>query len=1130
MRKSISFLIILFILSYTNQIVFGQTTSWGDELNLLRQVNLLPVYRSNSVVEQISSYDRTGGNDDGFSGKYSYIRVENNKLVLADLQGPGVINRIWTATPTEDTVSFYFDGESTPRLKIKFSELFAGSIFPFMSPVSGNAIGGHYSYVPIHYKESCKILFHGSKIEFIQIQYRNLPDTSIESYNNSFSAEDRNIMLNVRGVWANVFPSVSNFTNANSSNIQTHTEQFILNPGDEKIFFDTDIPGRIVGFEIDGGNGFEGQYKDVILSARWDNEDIESIYSPLADFFGYAYGKGSMRSILIGRYANNNYCYIPMPYDNNATLKLSYKIRKMPVQQPIPITVKVFYNNISRVVAQEGKFYAVWRREINPPIGRYYDFLKVDGKGHYIGTMHIAQGLRPGVTLFFEGDDVTYVDGKMTIHGTGSEDYYNGGWYNIAGRWDRAHSLGIHGSLDYNTALYRTGGYRFFLSDKMSFEKNIRHSMEHGPEGNEFPVDYTSVAYFYNSSPLTERMEPTEHLREVYIPQEPFLRPNTKEFDINMRPQHGDILVVDIDNDNDLDLIIGGEQRSEPFAYQGGTFTNDGKGNFTRIPNNITPAYMATMDAGDIDGDGDIDIIFNGGTNVGAVWSKGIALNDGFGNFTLAPTSQYPIPPSRSVSSFFGDFNNDGLLDYCHSGNSADSYMALYFQQTDGSFLADRDSFNKYKFSDILAKPVDYNNDGYVDIFVMAWLDEAVDGLLRGRFTGIFENNGTGNFTLISQPQIRMKSYGSADWADMDGNGWLDFIMHGEGTGSFDPNDWKYTIYRNEDGIFSEAFIYERTRQFSVGGAAVLQDIDNDGDPDVLFGGWSDRLIPSPRQKTFVYMNNDKNNKLEYEDLNENYFLSNQYLPGMSEQDFEIADLDGDFRPDFIYSGFAENYHDNPYNPNRVISGWSPSPDDQGLYMFPFVKLSAPQNLNATIFNDGINNKVILSWEEPLNNSGRKSTTYNLYLQDKNSGKWLYNPMAVIGGENDGWRKINRLGNVFLNKRIELVLPDGEYEWSVQAIDAARFGGNFAPIENLQIITGLKDFENFSPYISVRNNQVFIKLSSGNLNQIKIYNLLGQKIIDKQFTISFQETLPDGIYIIEIGNSKNRHKSKIIVN
>ena len=34
--------------------------------------------------------------------------------------------------------------------------------------------------------------------------------------------------------------------------------------------------------------------------------------------------------------------------------------------------------------------------------------------------------------------------------------------------------------LDYSLPMARTGGYRFFLADKMSYEKEIYHGMEHG--------------------------------------------------------------------------------------------------------------------------------------------------------------------------------------------------------------------------------------------------------------------------------------------------------------------------------------------------------------------------------------------------------------------------------------------------------------------------------------------------------------------------------------------------------------------------------------------------------------------------------------------------------------------------
>lgn len=491
---------------------------WADEVEQLKRVDQLPMYRHNQLIEQESSWDRTHGNDDGFSGKYSYTRKEDGHLVLAEFEGPGVLNRFWTPTPTEDTLAFYFDGENTPRLRIKFMDLFSGEVYPFTKPVVGNEIGGYYSYIPIPFNKSLKIVFEGDHIMFHQILYRHMPGVNVESWTGHFNERDKQLLSEVNVLWSDISPTVSNYTSGISSDIKSQEKTFLIQPGEEVTFFESAQGGRIVGFDIDGGTSFEGLNKDVILSAKWDNEDVEAIYSPVADYFGYAFGKPAMRSIVMGRHGTINYSYLPMPYDSSAEMKLIYKKREGVQQNPITVSSKVYYNNNSRNAIDEGKLYTVWRREI-PDIGEFYTFLDTKGKGHYVGTVHHAQGLRPGMTLFWEGDDSTYVDGKMLLHGTGSEDYYNGGWYAILDRWDRGISMPIHGSLDYSLPMGRTGAYRFFLSDKMPFEKEIYHGMEHGEVGNDFPVDYATVAFYYGSEPLKGRMEPTEDLREVYMPK-----------------------------------------------------------------------------------------------------------------------------------------------------------------------------------------------------------------------------------------------------------------------------------------------------------------------------------------------------------------------------------------------------------------------------------------------------------------------------------------------------------------------------------------------------------------------------------------------------------------------------------
>lgn len=545
----------LFILPAHSQMNKKQITL-TDELEALYNPALLPLYRE-GVIEQESSYDRTGGNDDGFDGTYSYLRKEDGKLVLADYKGAGVINRIWTPTPTNDTIQFYIDDEKTPRISIPFIDLFSGKTFPFLNPICGNEVGGYYCYVPIQFAKSCKIVFKGEKIMFHQIQYRPYPKgTKVESFKMNWDVAQKATLERACEFWNR---QVNPLTCLDKSNVLTETKQFFIAPGETVPFFESDEGGRVTGFELDFGNGLEGANKDIILKAKWDNDTELAINSPAADYFGYAYGNPAMRSILLGSHQGVNYSYMPMPYQEKANMSLEYKQRQGVSQSKIEVKAKVYYTKQAQNPKIEGRLYTSWRREVDPKEGEPYLLIDVEDKGHYVGITHIAQATQPGMTLFFEGDDVTTIDGKIRKHGTGSEDYYNGGWYALLDRWDRGVSLPIHGSLDYSLPMARTGGYRLFLSDKVVFNEHLNVTIEHGPEGNKFPVDYTSIAFYYGSKSATSTLEPTEELRTVYYPTTHIFFPQLMSFSMGEGTRldfRGDRSVAEVFNESMFRIML----------------------------------------------------------------------------------------------------------------------------------------------------------------------------------------------------------------------------------------------------------------------------------------------------------------------------------------------------------------------------------------------------------------------------------------------------------------------------------------------------------------------------------------------------------------------------------------------
>jgi hypothetical protein len=203
-----------------------------------------------------------------------------------------------------------------------------------------------------------------------------------------------------------------------------------------------------------------------------------------------------MTSLLVGTHQDKAYLYFPMPFDRSARIEL---VSEDPTGAPIEVMAEVLFAPEPRRPT-EGKFYALWRRENPTRSGHPFVFLDTRGTGHLVGCIQQSQGLRTGETPFFEGDDQTTIDGTLAIHGTGSEDFYNGGWYDVPGRWDRPRSFPLSGCLGYQKHLGRTGGYRLMLGDAYAYREQILHTIEHAPTGNDLINDYCGVTFLYSAA------------------------------------------------------------------------------------------------------------------------------------------------------------------------------------------------------------------------------------------------------------------------------------------------------------------------------------------------------------------------------------------------------------------------------------------------------------------------------------------------------------------------------------------------------------------------------------------------------------------------------------------------------
>ena len=171
---------------------------------------------------------------------------------------------------------------------------------------------------------------------------------------------------------------------------------------------------------------------------------------------------------------------------------------------------------------------------------------------------------------------------------------------------------------------------------------------------------------------------------------------------------------TDFDNDGDLDLYIakcrqGVNNSSDPRRWNR-LFVNNGNNQFSdqAVQYGVQVRNQSwTADFGDIDNDGDLDLVItNHDSNIQ------LFENDGTGNYTEITAGSGVEYGGFMLQSKFVDFDNDGVLDILIAGG-----VEYYFKGNgDGTFDRITGLFPSNKAMHSFATG-DLNNDGFVDVF-----------------------------------------------------------------------------------------------------------------------------------------------------------------------------------------------------------------------------------------------------------------------------------------------------------------------------------------------------------------------------------------------------------------------------
>ena len=242
----------------------------------------------------------------------------------------------------------------------------------------------------------------------------------------------------------------------------------------------------------------------------------------------------------------------------------------------------------------------------------------------------------------------------------------------------------------------------------------------------------------------------------------------------------------DIDGDGDLDLVT-----ARLFANNVFISLNDGNGNFTEAASYATGVWPYQVTLGDMNNDGSLDIVTANQENTPGD-NVSILLNQGDGTFA-AYHDYGTASTSRSVA--LADFDNDGDLDVATGNIMPFGQESVTTYLNDGSGVLSSETYYARPQAGYVTA-ADVNDDGFPELAVTNGSDLSAS---------IFFNTGNGQFgtedvytlgTAAVEPELH--DVHTSSFADLDGDGDLDWVI-----GNRNINKLTF-LYNNGDGIFGQ--------------------------------------------------------------------------------------------------------------------------------------------------------------------------------------------------------------------------------------------------------------------------------------------------------------------------------------
>jgi hypothetical protein len=298
-------------------------------------------------------------------------------------------------------------------------------------------------------------------------------------------------------------------------------DYLILQPGETITFAALEGIGCIKHIWVTLASEEQYFLRKLVLRIYWDGEEHPSVEVPIGDFFGMGHAQTkNFSSALFDMSPENGKafnCWVPMPFGDGARFEVVNEGERF-----TRFYFYIDYEQYSSLDPRALRFHAFWNRQ-NPTNGvddskvsnEYYQFggenlsdqnnyliLEAEGSGHFIGCNVNIHNLRmtDKWNWYGEGDDMFFIDGEPwppSLHGTGTEDYFNTAWCPQQEVCTPYHGIILGGGPNWSGKISL---YRYHVLDPIIFNKSIRFSIESG-HNNHRSDDWSSTAYWYQTEP-----------------------------------------------------------------------------------------------------------------------------------------------------------------------------------------------------------------------------------------------------------------------------------------------------------------------------------------------------------------------------------------------------------------------------------------------------------------------------------------------------------------------------------------------------------------------------------------------------------------------------------------------------